>query len=169
MGTRSGLLHWTQRTPDWPVAAVAGFAAGAVLMLLDLFWSTLVVGDGPWRTTHMIASVFFGAASLQSSGYEFSLGAVAIALATHYALGVAFGLVIAAVMAPLDLDATTGRALLTGAVFGIVLYLVNVDVAVRLFPWLAELRGWQALLAHVVFGIVAALLYRKLQRTRTQP
>ena len=72
-------------------------------------------------------------------------------------------------MAPLDLDATTGSALLTGAVFGIVLYLVNVDVAVRLFPWLAELRGWHTLLAHVVFGIVAALLYRKLQRTRTQP
>jgi hypothetical protein len=167
MATRSGLLHWRRRTPDWPVAAVCGFAAGAVLMVLDLVWSTAAGGDGPWRTSHMIASTFLGPESLQSSGYEFSLGAVAIALATHYALGIVFGLLIAAIMAPLDLDASMRRALITGAVFGLMLYLFNIDIVVRLFPWLAELRGWETLVAHLIFGIVAALLYWKLQRTPT--
>jgi hypothetical protein len=33
-----------------------------------------------------------------------------------------------------------------------------------LFPWLAEMRGWATLAAHLVFGIVAALLYRRLER-----
>jgi len=170
METRLGSLQWTRRAPDWLVAAVSGFAAGAVLMVLDLLWSSIGVGDGPWRTSHMIASIFTGPESLQSSDYRFSVGVVAIALATHYALGIVFGLVMAAIMAPLNLDATTGRALLTGAVFGGALYLINVDIVVRfLFPWLAALRGWDTLAAHLVFGIVAALLYQKLPRTATEP
>jgi hypothetical protein len=170
MDTRLGSLRWTPRTPDWLVAAVSGFAAGAVLMVLDLLWSSIGAGKGPWQTSHMIASIFSGPFGLQSSDYGFSVGVVATALATHYALGIAFGLAMAAIMVPLSLDATTGRALLTGAVFGGALYLIVVDVVVRLlFPWLAELRGWETFAAHLVFGIVAALLYRKLRRTAMEP
>ena len=169
METRLGSLRWKRRAPDWLVAAVSGFAAGVVLMVLDLLWSSIVAGDGPWRTSHMIAPIFTGPESLQSTDYRFSVGVVALALATHYALGIVFGLAMAAIMAPLDLDATIGRALLTGAVFGVALYLINFFGVVRLFPWLAELRGWATLAAHLVFGIVAALLYWKLQRTATRP
>jgi hypothetical protein len=165
METRPGLLQWKWRTPDWAAAAVSGFAAGAVLMVLDLLWTSIVVGDSPWRTSHMIAPIFTGPGSLKSSGYEFSVGVVAAALAIHYALGVVFGLVMAAIMTPLNLDATRGRALLAGMVFGIVLYLINFDIVARIFPWLAELRGWDTLAAHLVFGGVAALLYRRFART----
>lgn len=167
METRLGLLQWKWRAPDWAAAAVSGFAAGAVLMVLDLIWSTIFTADGPWRTSHMIAPIFVGPESLRSSDYKFSVGVVAIALATHYALGIVFGLVMAALMAPLDLDATLGRALATGAVFGVALYLINFRVVVRFFPWLAELRGWETQAAHLVFGIVAALLYWRLKRTVT--
>ena len=163
--TQPGSIQWTRRAPDWLVAAVSGFAAGAVLMVLDLLWSSFVVGDGPWRTSHMIAPIFAGPESLQSSGYKFSFGVVAMALATHYALGIVFGLVMAALMAPLSLDATNGRALLTGAVFGFVLYLINFYGVAAVLPWLADLRGWATLAAHLVFGMAAALLYRKFQRT----
>lgn len=165
METRPGLLQWKWRTPDWSAAAVAGFAAGAVLMVLDLLWTSMVVGDSPWRTSHMIAPIFTGSGSLKSSGYGFSIGVVAAALAIHYVLGIVFGLVMAAIMAPLGLDATRGRALLAGAVFGVVLYLINFEIVARLFPWLAELRGWETLAAHLVFGVVAALLYRQFGRT----
>jgi hypothetical protein len=132
---------------------------------VPVIWSSIVAGGGPWRTSHMIAPIFLGPEVLQTSGYSFSVGVVAIALATHYALGIVFGLALAAVMAPLSLDATAGRTLLTGAVFGVALYLVNFYGTVRWFPWLAELRGWATLAAHLVFGIVAALLYSKLERT----
>ena len=113
----------------------------------------------------MIAPIFVGPESVQSSGHKFSLGVVTIALATHYALGVVFGLAMAGLMAPLSLDSTNGRALLTGAVFGFALYLINFYGVASVFPWLAGLRGWATLAAHLVFGTVAALLYRKLQRT----
>lgn len=165
METQSALLQWKRRTPDWIAAAVAGFAAGAVLMVLDLLWTSFVLGDSPWRTSHMIAPIFTGADSLKSSGHGFSIGIVAAALAVHYALGIGSGLVLAAIMTPLGLDATRGRALLAGVVFGLVVYLVNFHIVARVFPWLAELRGWDTVAAHLVFGCVAALLYRRFART----
>jgi hypothetical protein len=158
-------LHWERRAPNWVVAAVSGLAAGAVLMVLDLVWSSNVDPGGPWRTSHMIAPIFLGAEVVQSTGFSFSISVVAIALAVHYALGIAFGLVLAAIMAPLHLDATLGRALVTGAVFGLILYFVNFFGVVLWFPWLAELRGWATVAAHLVFGMVAAVLYWKLGRT----
>ena len=36
-----------RRTPDWLVAAVAGLAGGAAVMLLDLLWSVIVHDVSP--------------------------------------------------------------------------------------------------------------------------
>lgn len=164
MELRQHLIPWERNRPDWIVAAVAGFAAGAVLMVLDLLWSASVDPSGPWRTSHMIAPIFTGADTARAPNYDFSVGVVAIALTVHYVLGIAFGLVLAAIMTPLHLDSTLEKAIGTGAVFGVALYLVNFYGVVRLFPWLAELRGWPTIGAHLVFGVVAALLYAKLGR-----
>ncbi|HEU5296630.1 MAG TPA: hypothetical protein VFU71_17750 [Burkholderiaceae bacterium] len=165
MELRQHLIQWERRRPDWVVGAVAGFAAGAVLMVLDLLWSTVVDPGGPWRTSHMIAPIFTGADAARAPNYDFSVGVVAIALAVHYVVGIVFGLILAAIMTPLHLDSTLEKAIGTGAVFGVVLYVVNFYGLVHLFPWLAELRGWPTIGAHLVFGVVAALLYAKLGRT----
>ena len=165
MDTYSGSLQWTRRTPDWTVAAVAGLAAGAVLMVLDMIWSSLFAGGGPWQTSHMIAPIFVGSQVAQTHAYSFSAGVVAIALATHYVLGIVFGLILGTVMAHLNLDTTLRRAVSTGAVFGIALYVIDFYGIVRLFPWLAELRSLATLAAHMVFGVVAALVYWRYQRS----
>jgi hypothetical protein len=165
MDTHLGSQQRQWHTPDWIAAAVAGFAAGAVLMVLDLIWSSIFAVDGPWRTSHMIAPIIIGQERLPTTGYAFSIGVVTLALATHYVLGIVFGLVMAAGMAQFNLAATPGRALVTGAAFGLVLYLINFHAIARFFPWLTELRGWETQAAHVVFGVVAALLYWRLKRT----
>ena len=160
--------HW--RATDWTAAAVSGFAAGAVLMVLDLVWSALFNAHGPWRTSHMIAPIFLGTDTLKASGYAFSVGVVSVALATHYVLGIVFGVVMAFLMAQLRMDASPERAAAAGAVLGLVLYLFNFELMARaFFPWLAALRGWETLAAHVLFGIVAALLYWKFNRTPAEP
>lgn len=151
-----------QRVPDWPAAAVAGLAAGAVLMVLELVWSTLVAGGSPWAVSRMIAAILMGPATLQSP--EFNLEVVAMALAAHYVLGVGFGLVLAAIIVPFRLDSTVGMALLVGAVFGVALYLLNFYGMTRFFPWFAELRGAPTVVTHLIFGMTAALLYWKLNR-----
>jgi hypothetical protein len=160
---------WKWRAVDWAAAAVSGFAAGAVLMVLDLLWSAFFNPDGPWRTSHMIAPIFTGAGSPTTSGYGFSLGVVAIALATHYVLGICFGLAMAVALTQLKLDSSQGMALVAGATLGAVLYVINFELLVGFFPWLVALRGADTLAAHVVFGIVAAVLYCRLKRTATEP
>lgn len=169
MDTLLGLRSWKWRATDWTAAAVSGFAAGAVLMVLDLVWSSIFNPEGPWRTSHMIAPIFIGTDSLKATGYGFSVGVVAVALATHYVLGIVFGLAMAAVLAQLRLDSTPSRALVAGAILGLALYLVNFDLLVGFFPWMAALRGADTIAAHVVFGVVAALLYCRLKRTATEP
>lgn len=170
MDTLLGSGTWKWRATDWTAAAVSGFAAGAVLMVLDLLWSAVFNPDGPWRTSHMIAPIFTGADTLPTSGYAFSLGVVAISLATHYALGIVFGLVMSALIVQLQLEATRSRALVAGAILGVLLYLLNFQVLAGLFfPWLTALRGADTLTAHMVFGAVTALLYRRLNRTPAEP
>jgi hypothetical protein len=157
-----------RRTPDWAVGLVSGLAAGAVLMVLDLLWSVVVESGGPWRTSHMIAPIFTGADAAQLTEYKFSWGVVAIALAVHYALGMLFGLVLAAVMTPLHLDVTPAKAIVAGIVAGAILYVVNFHLLTQMFPWLAELRGWPSIAANLLFGATAALLYCKLGRIPTR-
>jgi hypothetical protein len=169
MDTLLGLRRWKWwHATDWTAAAVSGFAAGAVLMVLDLFWSAMFHPDGPWRISHMIAPIFTGAASVPASGFEFSVSVVAIALATHYVLGIVFGLAMGIVLAQFQVDSTPGLALVAGVVMGGALYLVNFELLSGFFPWLVALRGTDTVAAHVVFGVVAALLYCRLKRTATE-
>lgn len=154
--------HWQHRLPDWSAAAVSGLAAGAVLMVLDLLWSALITGQSPWRTSHLIAAIMMGPNALASS--EFELGVVASALATHYVLGVVFGLALAFILAGFHWDTGRGMVAIIGAVFGLALYVFDFHVMTQIFPWFAELRGWPTLASHLLFGIVAAVLYLELNR-----
>lgn len=160
-----GSVMLERRRSDWAVGIVAGLAASAVLMVLDLLWSSVAEGGGPWRTSHMIAPIFTGVDAAQLSEYRFSWGVVAIALAAHYVLGMLSGVVLAALMTPLHLDTSAAKAIMIGTVFGAVVYVVNFHVVTRFFPWLTELRGLPTIAAHLLFGIVAAVFYYKLGRT----
>jgi hypothetical protein len=159
-------LHWEHRLPDWPAAAVAGFVAGAVLMLMELAWTAFVSGADPWQMTRQIAAIVMGWETLQSTGFDALV--VAVALLTHYALGVGFGLVLGWILAGFRLDANLGAMLAVGVAFGLVLYLVDFHLMVRVFPWFESLRGWPTLAAHLVFGAVAALMYWQLGRRGTR-
>jgi hypothetical protein len=157
------LLQQLEHRPiDWAAAAVAGFGAGAILMVLDLFWSLAITGDGPWAASRMIAAIVMGPHVLQSS--DFSLSVVIVALLLHYAFGIVGGIVIAAVSAPLGLDSRLSLAVLTGAVFGVVLYVINFHGMTTFFPWFTQIRGWTTLLINLIFGISTTLLYWKLER-----
>lgn len=157
--------HWEARMPDWTVAAISGFVAGAVLMALELLWTANVIGMTPWTISHMVAAIVLGPDVVASAASaDFSIRIVAVALVTHYLLGIAFGMLLAAIMAPFHLDSSAGMALFTGAVFGLVLYLFNFYGMTRMFPWFTELRGWPTAFAHMAFGMVASMLYWQLER-----
>jgi hypothetical protein len=155
--------RWEARRPDWAAAAVAGFGAGGVLMLLELFWSTLLIGTNPWGASRMVAAIVMGPEVLGSS--DFSTRVLVVALITHYVIGIGLGLLLAAIVAPFRFDSSLGMLLLAGAIFGLLVYLLNFYIIVGAFPWFAEMRGWSTAIAHVIFGLIAALTYWKLERS----
>ncbi len=157
--------RWDARAPDWTAAAAAGFVAGAVLMVLELLWTTNLMGATPWTIPHKIAAIMMGPEVART--HDFSIAVVAVALVTHYVLGIVFGLILAAVMAPFRFDSSPGMAVAVGAVFGLLLYLLNFYAMARAFPWFIDLRGWPNLIGHLIFGMSAAFMYWKLEGARS--
>ena len=154
--------HLEHRSPDWVAAAASGFVAGAILMVLELFWASIVQDGNPWVISHKISAIVLGTDVLRSA--EFSVGIVGVALIIHYVLGIAFGLVLSAIIAPFHFDSSVGMALFVGAVFGLILYLINFFALTSAFPWFADMRGWASLTANLIFGMALSLIYMKLER-----
>jgi hypothetical protein len=155
---------WGRRAPDWRAAAAAGFAAGAVLMVLELVWAASMHMAGPWRIPHLVAALVMGPGILDRTPHEFNLAVVSAALITHYVLGIVFGLALGALIAGFHYETSLGMIQTIGAGFGLVLYLINFHLLTYVLPWFTELRGWGTLMAHLAFGVIAALLYWKLAR-----
>ncbi len=151
-----------RHAPDWTAAVVSGFAAGAVLMVLELVWVAMFDAEGPWRSSHLVAAIVLGPQTAFTS--EFNLVVVAVALATHYALGIAFGLGLALVVALLHREDSVLSIEVVGLAFGTLVYFTNFHVLTFLMPWFIEMRGWATLMAHLVCGLVVAVLYWKLRR-----
>mgnify|MGYP003454675213 CR=1 FL=1 len=156
------LASWRRHAPDWLAAAVSGFAAGALLMVLELSWVAMFAAEGPWRSSHLVAAIALGPQTAFTS--EFDLTVVATALVTHYALGILFGLALAVVVALLHREDSVLSVEVIGMAFGALLYFINFHGMTIVMPWFIEMRGWATLMAHLACGLVAAVLYWKLRR-----
>ncbi|BCG04076.1 hypothetical protein PPGU19_086440 (plasmid) [Paraburkholderia sp. PGU19] len=114
--------------PDWLASAVAGVVVGALFIVLEFFWSTMVLNESPCRPTHKIAAMVMGPSALEQMSL-FSFGIVATALVLHYVLGaiMAMGMILGAVIAPFHLDSNGGMEAVIGVAFGIVAYVWNMS------------------------------------------
>ncbi|WP_151636144.1 hypothetical protein [Noviherbaspirillum aerium] len=149
------------RTPHWPAAIVSGIVAGAVLMVLELLWSTTTIGNSVWQISHKIAAITMG--SGVADGTAFSVPVIGVALMTHYVLGALFAAVLALIIETMHIADSPGAALFAGALFGLLLYVFNFYVMSAMFPWFAELRSWAAVMGHLLFGMIAAGIYLRLE------
>ena len=153
------------RDGDWFAAGVAGLGAGAVMMVLELCWAASMGAVGPWRVTQLTAALTMGSeATLSAPAAQFDLAVVAVALATHYALGIFSGLVLAWILAAIHRFGRLGVAEAVGAAFGAFIYFVNFHILTAWAPWFVELRGWSTFILHLIFGLVAAVGYTLLSR-----
>ncbi|GJH05937.1 hypothetical protein [Paraburkholderia terrae] len=157
--------HFTRRTPDWRAAVIGGCVAGVVFLVLELL-AMWVTGQSPWGPPRMIAAIALGRDALAQPA-TFDPGIMLVALVVHFALSIVFALILAVIMAPFSFDSSIGMASLVGALFGVAVYLVNFYGMTRLFPWFADARGWMSLIVHIVFGLVAADTYLRLERRET--
>ncbi len=155
--------RFVHRMPDWRAAAFAGLAAGVVYVVMELLAARFVLYRGAWDTVKMVAAIMLGSGAL-SSPDAFSWIVVLAAAIVHFGLSIVLALVLAMLIAAFRLDSGQGLVALSGELFGVGAYLLNFYVFTRYFNWFDQARGLESLLAHAVFGLVAALAYWHLER-----
>jgi uncharacterized membrane protein YagU involved in acid resistance len=133
-----------------------------VLLVLALV-AMWVAGQSPWGSPQMVAAIALGREVLTQPA-TFDIGIMLVALIIHFMLSIIFALILAVIIAPFSFDSSLRVASVVGVVFGAALYLVNFYGMNQLFPWFAETRGWASFMLHLVFGLVAADTYVRLER-----
>lgn len=135
------------------------------MMVLELFWAASMGDVSPWRVTQLTAALTMGGqAALSDPGSQFNLTIVAVALVTHYVLGIFSGLAVAWILAVIHRFGRLDVAEVVGGVFGALIYFINFHLLTAWAPWFAELRGWGTFILHLIFGLVAAVAYTWLSR-----
>lgn len=147
----------------WGAAAWAGIIAGIVFAILEMFLMWAVMGASFWAPLQMIAAMAMGTEVLPSRA-PITLAIGMVGMLVHLALSVVYGLIIGWLVHRMDM----GTALLVGALFGLVaIYLVNFYlIAPAVFPWFVQARNWISLVAHIIFGLVAAGTYISMRNRR---
>ena len=145
----------------WSAAIWSGIIAGAVFMILEMVLVPVFMGGSPWGPPRMIAAIAMGKSVLPPPD-TFALAPVMVAMLIHFPLSI----VLTAVLALLVARMGTGAAVMVGAVFGLVVYVIAFYGMTALFPWFATARNWVSIFAHVMFGAVAAFSYVWLRRSR---
>ncbi len=134
---------------QWPAALGAGLIAGAILVVIPR--------GSPWSSVTFFSPVIMGR-GLRGGIGEMPLVSV---WPIHLAMSVLYGLVISRIVAVL----TQSRAILTGGVIGVVLYLLNLLAVSLVWP---QMRGNEVsvIFTHIVFGLLAAGAYRGLLKRK---
>ncbi len=132
----------------------ASFIAGAVFMMLEMIMVPLFMGGSPWGPPRMIAAIGMGQGVLPPPA-TFDAVILMVAMLIHFAVSVGLAFVFAFIARGRSLAHAIGL----GAVFGLVVYLVNFYGMTAFFPWFAMARGWVSIFAHVMYGVVLGWVY----------
>jgi hypothetical protein len=145
----------------WLDAALAGIVAGvlATVFQLGCWW---LAGEPAvellFRDARLTAAMVMGPRALPPP-WTFDASIFGVATLAHFALSIAYGLVLSAMLSAAG--ARLGRLLrlVAGAAFGVALYAINMHGFTVMFPWFAPARGGITLATHAVFGIGVVFAY----------
>jgi len=147
-----------EQVMDLSSAVIAGLVAGTIFFLVLVFVAPIFFEFNAWVYVRLFASVFLGDTILAPPA-TFDGTALGVALGTHLGLSVLFSLAIAFVFHRWGLLV----GILGGALFGCALYLINFHAMNQFFPWFVQMRGWDMLIGHALFGAVAGGVYEALE------
>ena len=147
---------------DLKAAVWSGLIAGLVFMMLEMVLVGTVGGGSPWAPPRMVAAIGLGKDVLPPPA-TFDPGVMAAAMMIHFVLSAILGIVFALIVS--RWASGTGAALIAGALFGLVVYLVAFYGFTSVFPWFAMARNWMSVVSHLMFGAVLGWTYHKLARS----
>lgn len=151
-------LNEAEHAPNLKAAAFSGVIAGFFFVLLMLILVPLVLNENPWTPVRMVAAIVMGERALESATPAFDTSLAIVALFVHFALSILYAVILSYLIYRLE----TVSALIVGALFGLALYLINFYAFTGLFAWFAAGRNWVSIAAHLIFGVVLALVYKQL-------
>lgn len=149
---------------DVVAALYAGIAAGILATIVQIsLWAifTDALPEILYRDSRFAAAIVMGRGALPPPA-NFDGRIILFATLVHFALAIAYALILARLIAGLR----PGASLLAGAAFGLGLYAVNMYGFTAVFPWFAASRDWITAVTHLVFGMVLAGVYRLAVRAR---
>lgn len=144
---------------DWKAAVWAGLVAGIVFMMLEMVLVATLGGGSPWGPPRMIGAMLLGPEVLPPPA-TFDVGVFLVAMVIHFILSIILAFPLAWVISRWRLS--LGASIGAGAVFGLIIYLINFYGFTALFPWFANARTPITLVAHIVFGLVLGWTYHAL-------
>lgn len=143
----------------WKSAILGGLIGGAVFMMAEMLM-VMLIGESPFAPPRMIAAMLLGPDVLPPPA-DFDIGILMTAMMIHFPLSAVYGVVFAAIVRSME----STKALITGAVLGLAIYLINFyGVASFMFEWFAMARNWVSLTTHVLFGLATVWAYLALAR-----
>lgn len=148
----------TQRL-DWKAATLAGVIAGVVFLVLEIILVATVGGGSPWGPPRMMGAMLLGREVLPPPA-TFHLGVFVVAVAIYFVLSIIYGIILGWIISHWRMG--LAKSIGVGAVFGLIIYIVNFYGFTALFPWFADARMPITLLSHVVFGLVLGWIYHAL-------
>ncbi|HKJ22930.1 MAG TPA: sodium:proline symporter [Gammaproteobacteria bacterium] len=140
----------------------SGVAAGVLSTLAQAAVWILFTDQFPaalFRDARLTAAIVMGRQVLPPPA-GFDATAMAVATGLHFALSITYGILLALLLSRWPYRHTA----VVGTGFGLALYLVNLYGFTHLYPWFARVRGANTLVAHIVFGLTGAGVYRALVR-----
>jgi uncharacterized membrane protein YagU involved in acid resistance len=158
IGTSEYVWH---HTLDWAAAILAGIIAGVVFVMLEMIMAPVFLGESPWGPPRMIAAIVMGREVLPAPGATptFSMSILGMAMIVHLILSIIYAAVGGLFFHRLRL----GPAVILGGFLGLLLYWINFYGFTSVFDWFAMARNWVSVLAHIVFGAIAAWSYKAFQ------
>lgn len=139
---------------DVGAAMGAGVFAGTLFLMMMLAFSAAIYGEPPTVLLRMIAATVRGPAAL-SADEQYDMAFATLGLTLHYAFAVLYALAFVGVM----VECRRALAPWLGLAFGAFLYALNLHGFTMLFPWFADLRTLDTLVAHLVFGFLLSQSY----------
>jgi hypothetical protein len=142
----------------WKAAAGAGLGAGVIATIFEIaLWGVLTdaLPENFLRDTRFAAAIVMGRRIL---GNALDWQLIAVATLVHFALSIAYGLVLSLLIRRMR----TLSSLAAGAAFGLSLYALNMYGFTTLFPWFEATRDSITVATHLAFGVAAAGVYRLL-------
>lgn len=144
---------------DHRASLEAGLCGGLAFLAITLLMTPLS-GLGSWDVPFRFAAAIVMGTDVLSMP-RFNGAVLTAALLAHFGLSVPFGRMICA----LTDGMYASRAVLSGMLFALIVYLVNFYVATIVCPWFVDARGGIAVLAHLAYGGIVAASYRGLRHS----